>query len=135
MVKCLFSHHLLLIYYIFIKDVAYLGIQFIHCWGNNVFYVITDMYIKLKILSISLWSFSPRFLVGPYDEHGFCKEEKLSYPPTRQFVTDDLDFFSKLSIKLNYKFKEMIHKIKIFSSHQSCPHPFSCLYYTLQVGK
>lgn len=73
-----------------------------------------------------------RFLVGPYDEHGFCKEEKLSYPPTRQFLTDDLDFFTKLSIKLNYKFKEIIHKIKILSSHPSCPHPFSCLYYILQ---
>lgn len=31
-------------------------------------------------------------------------------------------------------YKKIIYKVKCFDRHQACPHPFSCLYYTMQVS-
>lgn len=65
-----------------------------------------------------------RFFVGPCEEQGY---EKPELPIQENSVQEDNTGFLRLPYKL-------LSYIKGLSSHQSCLHQHSCLYYGLHVS-
>lgn len=77
-----------------------------------------------------------RFLVGPYEEFGYTPSESLAEPPNhlrpetkKKIGTAQLKWIQFLNW-----FQTQVYLVKCGISHPSCPHPYSCSYYVLEVG-
>lgn len=100
-----------------------------------------------------------RFVVGPYEEHEYLQKRSeqmshytkqqqhqastseqgpsrtdsaphSSYPRQRYKPSNRVFHLINQALRV---YRILIHKIKCCGRHLVCPHPFSCLYYTLQV--
>lgn len=92
-----------------------------------------------------------RFIVGPYEEKDYSIRSSQANTFYRQEVqnvpnssgsnvnrswnkTKHKNVVFHLVMEALRAYKKIIQKVKCFSRHNSCPHPFSCIYYTLQVN-
>lgn len=73
-----------------------------------------------------------RFSVGPYEQRDFSRQaspERLEASP-RGAVTRPWLLLSLQNV-INESFRPVIEFLKARSRHSSCPHPHSCLHYTI----
>lgn len=86
-----------------------------------------------------------RFVVGPHEESDSTSEASTIYQQG-QNVLNNPELNNRRRSKLTSKnpvfhciiqavrmYKQLIQKIKCCDRFSACPHPFSCLYYTLEV--
>ncbi|KAJ3655471.1 hypothetical protein Zmor_014602 [Zophobas morio] len=94
-----------------------------------------------------------RFVVGPYEEKDYSARSSQASSFYRQQAQDIPNVGSSRTRSGSWQgrsknpvfhvisqalrvYKKIIYKIKCCDRHLACPHPFSCLYYTMQgVGK
>ncbi|KAF2898931.1 hypothetical protein ILUMI_07245 [Ignelater luminosus] len=97
-----------------------------------------------------------RFVVGPYEEKDYTVRSSQASTFYRQHVAPNNPSTSRgsgggswsassssprntvyhLVMQALRVYKRLIYKIKCLDRHHACPHPFSCLYYTMQgAGK
>lgn len=88
-----------------------------------------------------------RFVVGPHEEKDSINEANIIYHH-QQNIPNDPNTSNRRSNKLASNnivfhciiqavrvYKQLIQKIKCCDRFNACPHPFSCLYYMLEVIK
>lgn len=94
-----------------------------------------------------------RFVVGPYEEKDYTVRSSQASTFYRQHVAPNNPSTSRGSGGGSWRassssprntiyhcvmqalrvYKRLIYKIKCLDRHHACPHPFSCLFYTMQV--
>ena len=76
-----------------------------------------------------------RFVVGPYEE-SICLEnyEDTSHASNAPVGKRSKGIAYKLVSTLCSIYARLTKTVQEFSKHPTCPHPFSCTYYTLQVS-
>lgn len=90
--------------------------------------------------------FAVRFVVGDYEEKDYSVRSSRANTFYRQHTNDPSDSgrsrswsssrphtFYHVVMRALRAYRHIIQKIKCFDRHQTCPHPFSCVYYTIQV--
>lgn len=88
-----------------------------------------------------------RFVVGPHEEKDSTSQASTIYHQQEQNIPNDPDSSARRSNKLASKnivfhcitqalrvYKQLIQRIKCCDRYNACPHPFSCLYYTMEVN-
>lgn len=86
-----------------------------------------------------------RFIVGSYEEKDYTIRSSQSGGLFRQQLNNPIGgsrrwqpphqknmIFAIISQMLRF-YKKIVYKMKCCHKHKTCPHPFSCLYYTMEV--
>jgi hypothetical protein len=95
-----------------------------------------------QITVLLYWNF--RFVVGPYEEKGYAENREnlpshgapISSPSTERRNLSAARPWALLALRhlIARTLRPGVKFVKECSRHPSCPHPFSCLFYTLQVN-
>uniref|UniRef100_A0A0A9WZN0 Transmembrane protein 135 N-terminal domain-containing protein n=2 Tax=Lygus hesperus TaxID=30085 RepID=A0A0A9WZN0_LYGHE len=73
-----------------------------------------------------------RFLVGPYEEHGYSKQPEEMSPPKSTPIDYKMGLFKLKMLQFRNWFLNQLYLVKCGTSHITCPHPYSCSYYILE---
>ncbi|KAF6214087.1 hypothetical protein GE061_011818 [Apolygus lucorum] len=73
-----------------------------------------------------------RFLVGPYEEHGYSKQPEVTSPPKLIPLDYKMGFLKLKALQFRNWFLNQLYLVKCGTSHITCPHPYSCSYYILE---